>query len=104
VTIDREKFEADNRWDGLKGYLTNSTLSKEEIVNNFQHLWHIEKAFRISKTDLRIRPVFHKLQRRIEAHICISFVAYKVYKELELKLKEIRVKSGKDNRNCQNNF
>lgn len=37
---------------------------------------------------MRIRPVFHRLQRRIEAHICISFVAYKVYKELERKLKE----------------
>jgi len=46
-------------------------------------LWHIEKAFRMSKTDLRIRPIYHQLQRRIEAHICISFTAYSVYKELE---------------------
>lgn len=87
VAIDREKFEADTKWDGLKGYLTNSTLSKEDIIGNYWHLWHIEKAFRISKTDLKIRPIFHRLQRRIEAHICISFVAYKIYKELERQLK-----------------
>jgi hypothetical protein len=36
---------------------------------------------------LRIRPIFHRLQRRIEAHICISFYAYKNYKELERQLK-----------------
>src|SRR5690606_25866637 len=53
---------------------------------NYQHLWQIEKAFRIAKSDLKIRPIYHRLQERIEAHICIAFVAYKVYKELERKL------------------
>ena len=48
------------------------------------------KAFRISKTDLKIRPIYHRLQHRIETHICISFVAYKVYKELERQLKELQ--------------
>lgn len=43
---------------------------------------------RVQKTDLKIRPIYHRLQRRIEAHICISFVAYKVYKELERQLFE----------------
>ena len=37
----------------------------------------------MSKTDLRIRPIYHRLRRRIEAHICISFAAYSIYKELE---------------------
>ena len=74
--------------DGLKGYLTNTQLSKEETIENYNHLWKIEKAFRISKHDLRLRPFYHRLKRRIEAHICIAFVAYKVYKELERQLKE----------------
>ena len=43
----------------------------------------MHKAFRMSKTDLRIRPVYHRLRHRIEAHICISFTAYCIYKELE---------------------
>jgi len=87
VSIDRGKFEQDALWDGLKGYLTNSSLSKEEIIDNYKELWNIEKAFRISKHDLQIRPIYHRAERRIEAHICISFVAYKVYKELERQLK-----------------
>ncbi len=87
ICIDRDKFEADGKWDGLKGYLTNSKLPKDQVIANYAHLWRIEQAFRISKTDLKIRPVYHRLQRRIEAHICIAFVAYKVYKELERQLK-----------------
>jgi transposase len=91
ITIDKNKFESDGQWDGLKGYLTNTVLSKDEIIESYNHLWQIEKAFRISKTDLRLRPIFHRLQPRIEAHICISFVAYKVYKELERQLKVKKV-------------
>ena len=87
IEIDYQKFKADAKWDGLKGYITNAALPTDEILENYRHLWQIEKAFRVSKTDLKIRPVFHRLQRRIEAHICISFVAYKIYKELERKLK-----------------
>jgi transposase len=87
VSIDRNKFEEDSCWDGLKGYLTNTKLSKKEVIENYQHLWNIEKAFRITKSDLKIRPVYHRLERRIQAHICISFVAYKIYKELERQLK-----------------
>ena len=86
VTIDYEKYQTDNRWDGLKGYITNTTLTKDQVIENYQHLWQIEKAFKITKSDLKIRPIFHRLQRRIEAHICIAFVAYKIYKELERQL------------------
>lgn len=88
ISIDKVKFEQDVCWDGLKGYLTNSTLPDDQIIDNYKQLWHIEKAFRINKNDLKIRPVFHRMRRRIEAHICISFVAYKLYKELERQLKE----------------
>jgi len=87
ISIDSDKIEQDALWDGLKGYLTNSTLSAEAIVDNYKELWNIEKAFRITKHDLQIRPIYHRAERRIEAHICISFVAYKVYKELERQLK-----------------
>ena len=83
IEIDYEKFEQDASWDGLKGYVTNTKLKEEEVINNYSNLWHIERAFRISKTDLRIRPIYHRLKNRIEAHICISFTAYAIYKELE---------------------
>ena len=53
----------------------------------FCQLWQIEKTFRISKSDLQIRPIYHRLKTRIEAHICIAFAACKIYKELERQLK-----------------
>lgn len=90
VTIDQSKLEEDAKWDGLKGYLTNAELSEEQVLENYHQLWRIEKAFRVAKTDLKIRPIYHRLQRRIEAHICLNFVAYKVYKELERQLKNIK--------------
>ncbi len=83
IEIDYEKFNADKSWDGLKGYITNTKLTNMQVIENYKNLWHIEKAFRMSKTDLRIRPIYHRLKHRIEAHICISFIAYSIYKELE---------------------
>lgn len=83
ISIDEEKIKADSKWDGLKGYATNTELSIDEIVKNYTQLWQVEKAFRISKTDLQIRPIYHQLKKRIEAHICIAFTAYTIYKELE---------------------
>jgi transposase len=91
VKIDYQKFEDDAKWDGLKGYITNVTLKPQALIDHYRNLWHIEKAFRISKTDLKIRPVYHRLRHRIEAHISIAFVAYSIYKELERVLKKNKV-------------
>lgn len=97
VTIDYDKYNADGVWDGLKGYVTNTHLSRTDIIGNYSQLWQVEKAFRISKTDLRIRPIYHRIKERIEAHICICFTAYAIYKELErlLKLNNIRLSPEK---------
>lgn len=91
ISIDYEKYEIDSTWDGLKGYVTNTQLQRKTIIGNYSQLWQVEKAFRISKTDLRIRPVYHRLKDRIEAHICICFTAYAIYKELERLLKLNRI-------------
>lgn len=87
ISIDYEKYKSDEVWDGLKGYITNTKLSKDEVIKQYHNLWTIEKTFRISKSDLQIRPIYHQLKRRIEAHICIAFAACKIYKELERQLK-----------------
>lgn len=88
VRVDEQKIDADRRWDGLKGYVTNTTLAPERVVSLYGQLWEVERAFRISKTDLRIRPIHHYRRRRIEAHLCIAFVAYAIYKELEALLRQ----------------
>jgi len=91
IAIDYDKYNADKVWDGLKGYVTNTNLTREKAIGNYSQLWQVEKAFRISKTDLRIRPIYHRLKDRIEAHICICFTAYAIYKELERLLKTNKI-------------
>lgn len=88
VTINAEKITEDAQWDGLKGYLTNTDLTAEAVYEQYHDLWVIERAYRITKGTLEMRPIFHFSPKRIEAHVCICFVAYKVYKELERILHE----------------
>jgi len=86
VEIDHDKYKADGKWDGLKGYNTNTDLKPKEVISAYRNLWTVEKAFRISKSDLRTRPIYHRKDIRIKAHICICFMAYTLYKELERRL------------------
>ena len=88
ISIDYDKFNADAAWDGIKAYITNSKLSKQKIITNYHNLWFIERAFRMNKTDLRIRPIYHRLRNRIEGHICICFTAYTIMLELERRIKK----------------
>jgi len=89
VSINETKIAEDAAWDGLKGYITNTNLGAKEVIAQYHGLWVVERAFRIGKNTLEMRPMFHFTEKRIEAHVCICFVAYKVYKELE---RIIRVK------------
>jgi hypothetical protein len=66
---------------GLKGYVTNVTaevMPAAEIIGNYHDLWHVEKSFRMSKSDLRARPMFHYTREAIEAHLTIVFTALAV--------------------------
>ena len=87
VTIDYDKVKKDAALDGLKGYTTNCKLPDDKVVEEYGYLFMIERAFRFCKTDLDIRPMYHRLFNRIEAHICICFVAYTIMLELERILK-----------------
>ena len=87
IRINYDKFNADAAWDGIKAYVTNTSLPKRQILANYSNLWFIERAFRMNKTDLRIRPIYHRLRNRIEGHICICFTAYTIMLELERRLK-----------------
>ena len=97
VSINYDRIQEDQRWDGLKGYLTNTDIPITDVITAYHNLWNVEKAFRIAKSKIEIRPMFHFTRRRIEAHICICFVALKVYKELErlLKLSDISLSVDK---------
>lgn len=90
VCIDMDKFEADAAWDGIKGYVTNTKLTPKEVIDAYGNLWFIERAFRLNKFDLAVRPIYHRLRNRIEGHICICFTAYTILLELERILKDAK--------------
>jgi len=96
VSINKKRIEEDEKWDGLKGYLTNTELPAKDVYEQYCGLWSVERAFRITKGTLEMRPMFHFTPKRIEAHVCICFVAYKVYKELERILKINRINMSVD--------
>ena len=72
---------------GIKGYYTNlgPTVSDRMIIEHYHNLWHVEQAFRIAKSDLQMRPIYHFKQHAIKAHILICFMALAVCKYMELK-------------------
>ena len=66
---------------GLKGYITNlpaDVMPAAEVITKYHDLWHVEKSFRMSKTDLNARPVFNRIRDAIEAHLTIVFTALAV--------------------------
>jgi len=82
---------------GIKGYCTDlneSELTNEQAIGWYHQLWHIEQSFRMSKNDLRARPIYHRNEDPIRSHILICFVALIMEKYLELStsmsLREIR--------------
>ena len=76
--VDTEKMQRDQQWDGLLGVITNideESMEPAQIMEQYHSLWQVEQCFRVSKTDLRIRPIYHWTPSRIKAHIAICFMA-----------------------------
>ena len=96
VRIDEQKIVEDAQWDGLKSYVTNTSLPAAEVIERYRELWGVERAFRVVKGKLEARPIFHFNEQRIEAHICICFMAYKTYKELERLLRTVEINLSVD--------
>ena len=87
LELDEEKITADSCWDGLHGVVTNAKeISEEEILRQYGNLWHVEEAFRITKHDLKVRPIFHWTPKRIKAHLAICFTAYALVRQLEYQV------------------
>ncbi len=88
IELDQDKIKEARLWDGLHGVITNARdVSNEEILRQYVNLWHIEEAFRITKHDLKVRPVFHWTERRIKAHLAICFTAYALVRHLEYRVR-----------------
>ncbi len=85
-SLDEASLARAHRLIGLKGYVTNipaHTAAAAEIIADYHDLWHVEQSFRMSKTDLRARPMFHHQRESIEAHLTIVFTALAVSREVQ---------------------
>jgi hypothetical protein len=81
ATIDRARQLA-----GLKGYLTNldpAVTDGAAVIAAYHQLWQAEASFRMTKSDLRARPVFHHERDAIEAHLTVVFAALAVSRDLQ---------------------
>lgn len=88
LVLDDELKEKTEKLLGIKGYCTNlpkDKLCDEQIIAYYHDLWHVEQTFRMSKTDLKARPIFHWTQQAIQAHILLCFMALMMGKFLEIK-------------------
>lgn len=84
--VDWALVERARQLAGLKGYVTNlpvSTMDAPAVVEAYHDLWQVEKSFRMAKSDLRARPIFHRERDAIEAHLTVVFAALAVSRHLQ---------------------
>ncbi len=85
-SLDEASLARARRLVGLKGYVTNiptAIMDPDEVIGSYHDLWRVEQSFRMSKTDLRARPMFHHKRESIEAHLTIVFAALAIARYLQ---------------------
>lgn len=79
---------------GIKGYVTNLPTVEEdnkhgiqpqEVINAYHQLFQVEKSFRMAKSDLKARPIFHHKLDSIKAHLTVVFAALAVARFIEAR-------------------
>lgn len=83
--VNNTLIEKAKRLEGIKGYLTNTSLDEKTVIDRYHDLWLIEKSFRITKADLEARPIFLKLDKTITCHLVIVFAGLAICKYLEIE-------------------
>ena len=89
-SVNRELEEKARVLAGLKGYVTNlaacadgTPVTAEFVIGAYHRLFHIEKSFRMAKSDLQARLIYHRIRDSIEAHLTIVFGALAVSRWIE---------------------
>ncbi len=90
IITDENKIQEAARWDGLHGIVTNIPQQEgtvQMLLNHYRGLWQVEETFRLSKHDLRMRPIFHWTENRIKAHVAICFMALICIRAMEYSVR-----------------
>ena len=86
VALDDESIERARAAAGYKGYVTNiaaAVMDGHAVVAAYHDLWKVEQSFRMAKSDLKARPIFHRTRDAIEAHLTIVFAALAIARDLQ---------------------
>jgi transposase len=87
IEIDLDKLNHEKRFDGFFGIQTNlEKINAKEILTTYRGLWQVEQTFRIAKSTLEIRPVFHYNTDRIRAHFLICYMSLAIIRYVEFEL------------------
>ena len=81
--INTDLIDKAEKLEGIKGYITNTDLDTQTVIDRYHDLWHIENSFRITKSDLEARPIFHRLDETIRAHMVLVFAGLAISKYIE---------------------
>ena len=93
--LDREAIKSSERFDGYYAIQTSETnVSPREILEKHHGLWKIEESFRIMKSNLEVKPIFHWTEKRIRGHFVLCFLAFLLERELEFRLKSKEIKAS----------
>ena len=88
LSLDEASLQRARSLVGLKGYVTNITaevMPATEVISDYHDLWHVEESFRMTKTDLAARPIYHRTRDSIEAHLTIVFTALAIARDLQAR-------------------
>lgn len=86
--IDRDEYAQQRRHDGVFVLETNHPdLGTAEVVASYRQLIEVERAFRVLKSVLELRPIYHHRDRRVEAHVFVCFLAFLIAKLIEQRLR-----------------
>ncbi len=86
--LDIEKIREDEKFDGYYVIQTNTTLSPMSVRDVYHNLWKIEQSFRILKSQIEVRPIYHYTEKRIKGHLQVAFLSFLLLRTIELSLKE----------------
>ena len=92
VEIDEQKIAAQSRWDGFFGFYTNNQkLAPAQVIEAYKLLWQVEDSFRCLKSTIKLRPIFHWTQKRIEGHIMLCFLSFYILRIIQRKLHDAKL-------------
>lgn len=85
LSLNEELIAKAEKLEGIKGYLTNTNLPEKLVIDRYHDLWRVENSFRLTKSDLEARPIFHHLDETIKAHLVIVFAALAISRYIEIQ-------------------